>query len=85
MSVSGPASSRARSDGSTVVERDDPALCLGDRLLRDDDDVPGLERRGARDERAEIVSLLDLGEALDREDLDHAGGIPVTAIPAWAR
>ena len=35
----GPASSRARSDGSTSVERDDPALGLRDGLLRDDDDV----------------------------------------------
>ena len=29
--------------GLDLVERDHPALCLRDCLLRDDDDVPGLE------------------------------------------
>ena len=82
--VSGPASSRARCEGSIAVERDDAALGLRDRLLRDDDDVavPQSDRRG--DQRAEVGALLDLGEALDREDLDHAAGMPVTVMPAWA-
>ena len=37
------------------------------------------------DQRAEVGALADLGEALDREDLDHAPGMPVTVMPACAR
>ena len=67
-----------------VVEADDSALGLGDHLLRDHDDVALAELDPGGDHRAQIVALVDLGQALDRQDRDHASGTPVMRIPAWA-
>ena len=83
-----PASSRARSEGSTPASCDDATLDLRDRLLGDDEDVVLLEARAAcsrlDEERGEIVSLLELRDPAER---DHAQllrqGSPVTRIPAW--
>jgi hypothetical protein len=63
-----------------VVEPDEAAFDLRDRLLRDDDDVAVLERRSVGDQRAEVVALAQLGQALDRQDRDHS---PVMLTPAW--
>ena len=84
-SVSGPAMLRARAEGSTPVEAHDPPLGLGDDLLRHDHDVTVTELGRRDDLRGEIVPLADLGQALDRDDLDHAQSTPVTVIPACAR
>jgi hypothetical protein len=54
--------------GLDVVESHDATLGLRDRLLRHDHDVAVLEAGRARDQPAEVVALLDLGQALDRED-----------------
>jgi hypothetical protein len=61
-----------------VREPHHAALDLGDRLLRDDDDVTVLEAsdppcRGVQEER-EIVALLQLREPLERDHPDDAGG-----------
>ena len=82
-----PASSRARSDGSIAVELDDATLDLRDRLLRDDEDVVVLEPAGAAcrldEERAEVVSVLELRDAPERDDAELVGQPrPVTRIPA---
>ena len=71
------------------VEADDPALGLRDDLLRDDEDVGVLEPARPvgrlRQERHEIVALLDLRDALEREDPDPGGhGRPVMRTPACA-
>src|SRR3954469_8865760 len=58
-------------------------LCLRDRLLRHDDDVPGFEFRTLGDERAEVVALPDLGQTLDGSDRDHLGR-PKMRTPACA-
>ncbi len=70
--------------GLDLVEADDAPLRLRDGLLGDDDDVAGAQLRRAGDHRAQVVAGADLGQALDREDGDHAGGSPVTEMPAWA-
>ena len=59
-----PASSTACGGGLDVLDPHDAALGLRDGLLRDDDDVAVLELRPRRDQRAEVVALLDLGQAL---------------------
>ena len=68
-----------------LVEADHPALRFRDHLLRDDEDVGVLEpartRRRLRQERNEIVALLDLRDALEREDPD-ACFPPTPAKPA---
>ena len=74
---------------SDAVEQDDPALGLRHDLLHDDHDVAVLEAAGARgrlrDQRREIVPLLDLRYALEREDAQLARqGKPVTRRPACA-
>ena len=71
------------------LEADHPALRLRDDLLRDDEDVGVLEASCPvgrfRQERHEIVALLDLRDALEREDPDLAGhGRPVMRMPACA-
>ena len=71
------------------VEADHPALGLRDDLLSDDEDVGVLEPSCAigrfRQERHEIVALLDLRDALEREDPDAGGhGRPVIRTPACA-
>ena len=57
-------------------ERDDAALRLRDGLLRDDDDVAVLEPAralgGVGEQRREVVALLDLREALERDDPELA-------------
>jgi hypothetical protein len=78
-------SALGRLDGCEV---DDAALDLGDRFLGDHDDVPLLEAANARspdEERAEIVTLLELGDPAQRDDAELAPhGRPVTRNPAWA-
>ena len=64
--------------GLDLREGDDTALGLRDGLLGDDDDVAVAQRDGARDERREVGARRDLGQPLDRQDLDHAFGMPVT-------
>ena len=66
-----------------VVQIDNATLGLRDHLVRHDEHVTVLKRDRTRDERAEIVALLNLGQALDREDRDHAS-TPETRIPACA-
>src|SRR5581483_4550990 len=61
--------------GLDVVELHDPALGLRDDLLRHDEDVLAGQRRAAAghrpgDELTQGVAGLDLGEALDRDELD---------------
>ena len=84
-----PASSQRPLGRLDLVEPDDAALRLRDDLLRDDDDVGVLEPSGAvgrvRQERDEIVALLDLRDALEREDPDLGRHwSPVTRTPACA-
>ena len=61
---SAPASSRARSEGTTSSRRKYATFDLRDRLLRDDDDVaarePSCPLRRFDDQRTEIVPLLEL-------------------------
>ena len=59
-----------------AVEPNHAALRLRDHLLRDDDDVAVLERHALGDQRGEIVSLDDLGDALDgyHAELRHRQG-----------
>ena len=83
-----PASSRARSDGSTVDEVDDAALDLRDRLLRDDEHVVVLEAacacRGVEEQPCQVVALVELGQPPQRDDAELAGqSRPVTRMPAW--
>ena len=69
-----------------VLDPNDLALGLRDRLLRDDDDVAILECGQLEDHGREIVALANLGQAVHRDDLDHGAGscTPVTRIPACA-
>jgi hypothetical protein len=72
-----------------ALEQDDAALGLGHDLLHDDHDVAVLEAAGARrrlrDQCGEIVALLDLRYALEREDAQLARqGTPVRRSPACA-
>ena len=57
----------------------DPALDLRDGLLGDDDDVARLEPADAvarvGEEPAEIVSLLELGQARETDHADLAGHV----------
>ena len=70
--------------GLDAVEAHDPPLGLGDGLLGHDHDVTVTELGRRDDQRGEVVPLADLGQALDRDDLDHARSTPVTVIPACA-
>ena len=102
-SPSSPASSTARGDGSTSSRRTIAALDLRHGLLGDDDDVAVLEpadaRAGVGQQAAEIVPLLELGDArqADHPHLAGASGLvliqhnvaaaqwtPVTRRPACA-
>ena len=72
-----------------LLEADHPALRFRDDLLGDDEDVGVLEAscpfRCLRQQRHEIVALLDLRDALEREDPDAGRhGKPVTRMPACA-
>ena len=75
-----------------LVEADDPALDLRDRLLGDDDDVAGLEPAAARaavgEEPREVVPLLELRQAREsgstRISPAHGQWTPVTRRPACA-
>src|SRR5581483_9964740 len=53
-----------------VVEPHDAALGLRDDLLRDDDDVAVAQVGARRDQVRKVVARMDLGQALDAEDLD---------------
>src|SRR6476659_557673 len=69
-------------------EVDDPALHLRDRLLCDDEDVvlsePAYCRRRLDDKTCEVAVLLELREAVQRDDAKLARQpSPVTRIPAW--
>ncbi len=75
--------------GLDLLEADDPALDLGDRLLSDHDDVPGEQtscgscRLGYQGR--EIVALAQLGDPLQPEDANLAAhGRPVSLTPACA-
>ena len=72
--------SRASGDGSSSSRRT-TRLRLGDGLLRDHHDVVVAEVGRLGHQRGEIVALPDLGQALDRSELDH--GRPVRRRPAW--
>src|SRR4029077_12717044 len=80
------ASAHARFD---VPHEDGAALDLRDGLLCDDDHVaffeaPGSERR-LREQRTEVVALLELGDPAERYDPDAAAQErPVMRRPAWA-
>ena len=67
--------------GLDPLQPRDSSLDLRDRLLRDDDDVAVLELRTLDDHRREVVVLVQLGDALEREDRD-AVHRPVTLTPA---
>ena len=79
---SSPASSRASVGGLDLGQTNDPSLGLRDRLLRDHEDVAVLQLGPLRDQRAEVVSLADLRQPLDRPDRDGHGR-PVSRRPAW--
>ena len=69
------------------VERDDPALDLRYRLLRDDEHVVALEAAGPsggfEEERTEIVPVHELRDPRQRDDAELAAQPrPVTRIPA---
>jgi hypothetical protein len=69
---------------------DNAALDLRHRLLNDDEDVAQRDtartRSCLRDERSQIVTLIELGNAEERDDADFARhGRPVTRKPAWPR
>ena len=73
-----------------IVEMEDAALDLRDRLLRDDDDVaacePSRALRRFDDQRTEVVPLVELRDPAQRDDAELAGqGRPVTRMPAWPR
>ncbi|MDF2753271.1 MAG: hypothetical protein K0S82_1654 [Gaiellaceae bacterium] len=74
--------------GRDLGERDHAALRLGYGLLGHHEDVTGLEAARStgclREQLCEVVSLLDLGNALQREDLDSDHSRPVRRIPACA-
>ncbi len=74
--VSGPASSRARAEGSTSCEADHPSLRLRDGLLRDHDDVAVGQVCRRRDHRAQVVALADLRQPVDGQDRDHSAVRP---------
>ena len=85
-----PASSCARSDGSTSRRSTTRPSDLRDRLLRDHEDVPGLEPShalGRVDEQCgEIVAGLELRDAREPDHPHLAGhGRPVILIPACPR
>jgi hypothetical protein len=63
----------------------DASFGLGDHLLRDHEHVAVLQVDSSGDQRGEIVSLLNLGQILDRDDADFAAqGRPVSRTPACA-
>src|SRR5205085_5520862 len=66
--------------GLDLRQAHDPALGLRDRLLGDDEHVAVLEGGTAGDQLSEVVTLVDLGQAFDREDPDQ--GKPVSRRPA---
>ena len=72
--------------GLDIGECDHSSLHLGHCLLGHNEDVSGLEAahssRCVREQPGEVVSLLDLGDALQREDRDHSS--PVRRMPACA-
>ena len=80
----GPASSRARSEGSTSSRRTTRPSAFETAFCATTTTSPSSSSAAADDQRAEVVALPDLGQALDREDLDHARSMPVTRIPACA-
>ena len=71
-----------------AVELDDTTLDLRDRLLRDDErrrrcSTPAGANRSLDEERAEVVSVLELRDSPKRDDAELAGQPrPVTRIPA---
>jgi hypothetical protein len=66
-------------------ERDNSAFGLRHDLLREHDHVAVLELELRRDELGQVVPLLDLGQAGDRDDAKLAAqGRPVRRIPACA-
>ena len=82
-----------------LVQPDDAPLGLGDDLLGNDEDIGLFESPSPRgrvaEERGQVVTLLDLRDALQREDPELAGrghpepesggpGSPVRRRPACA-
>jgi hypothetical protein len=72
-----------------VLQPDDAALGLRDRLLGDDEHIRVLESARApgrvEQERREIVAVVDLRDALERDDPDFGShGSPEIRRPAWA-
>ncbi len=74
--------------GLDVLERNHAALRLGHGLLGHHEDVSARETAGPlrslRKQPGEVVPLLDLGDALQREDLDSGHSRPVSRMPACA-
>ena len=73
-----------------VVQPHDAALRLRDRLLRDDEHVRVLEAARllgrVQEQPREVVAVLDLRDALERDhpDLARGHGMPEMRRPAWA-
>jgi hypothetical protein len=67
-----------------LVETDDTAFRLRDRLLGEHDDVPVLDLDALRDERREVVAARDFGQADDRDDAELVAQRPVRRTPACA-
>ena len=67
-----------------LLAPNDASLGLRDHLVRNDEDVALLKLGRAGDERAQVVALPDLRQALDRDDTQLAQGRPVMRRPACA-
>ena len=66
-----PASSRARSDGSTSSSATTRPSAFETTFCATTTTSPSSSCACAGDQRAEVVALPDLGQALDRDDRDH--------------
>ena len=73
-SVSGPASSRARRDGSIPSSATTRPSAFETAFCATTTTSPSRKLGRAGDQRAEVVALADLRQPLDREDLDHSRG-----------
>jgi hypothetical protein len=49
--------------------------------VRDDEDIVLFEICGSSDQRRQVIALVDLGQALDRDDAQLDQGKPVTRRP----
>ena len=71
--------------GLDAGERNDSALGLRHDLLRKHENVAVLELELPGDELGQVIALLDLREARDRDDAELAAqGRPVRRMPACA-